>query len=96
MADNELTSEGTGLVKNWLAAQERLRTAKVEVGYAERDINESQRALAKWLLPADAVPGEKISVWHGDSLIQVEVPLQTHMLPTVTVRKRGRSISRAA
>src|SRR5262245_32254675 len=94
MADGDLTSEGTRLVQAWLAAQDRLRRANSEVVTAECDVSNSQSALAKWMLPEDAKPGEKICVWHGDSLIEVEVPLRTNEQARVTVRKRGRSIDR--
>lgn len=90
MADGELTGEGTRLVKAWLDAQERLRRAERDRNSAECDLKNSANALAKWMLPEDAKPGEKIAVWHVDSLIQVEVPLQSHMTPPITVRKRGK------
>lgn len=93
MADNELTSEGTRLVKDWLGAKERLEKLKREVTRAECDLSNTQTALAKWMLPQDAKPGEKIAVWHHDSLIQVEVPLQSHMPAPITVRLRGRQLS---
>jgi hypothetical protein len=46
-------------------------------------------ALAKWMLPEDVKEGEKIAVWFGDSLIQVEYGYE-HTDPVVTVRARGK------
>jgi hypothetical protein len=92
MVDDELTSEGTRLVKAWLGAQDEVERAKSRLRSAECDLANTQKALAKWMLPEDAKPGEKIAVWYVDSLIQVEVPLQGHMTIPVTIRKRGRSL----
>lgn len=94
----EVRSDGERLIKCWLGAQERLARAKSEVNSAECDLANSTMALAKWMLPEDAKSGEKIAVWYGDTLIQVEAP-PNHPTPgggdpKVTVRKRGRSLSR--
>lgn len=88
--------DGADLIKDWLHAQERLRRAKSEVNSAECDVNNSMRALAKWMLPTDARAGEKFCVWFGDSLIQVEVMTEHNADPEVTIRTRGKSISLAA
>lgn len=95
----DVSRDGDKLIKDWLHAQRRLEGAKREVNSAECDLLNSTNALAKWMLPDDAKPGEKIAVWYGDSLIQVEPP-PCHPVPggdaKVTVRQRGRSISLAA
>ena len=46
-------------------------------------------ALARWLMPDDMKVGEKIAVWHGSSLFQVE--LVSVGEPIVTVRTRGKA-----
>lgn len=91
----ELTSEGHRLVEDWLHANERLKRAESEVNSARCEVANTQNALARWLMPADAKTGEQIAVWHGDSLIQVTVPEKNGLTWTdakVTVRKRGRNL----
>lgn len=88
MAD--VLPEGERLIKQWLSATERLERAKSEKNSAECDVVNAQNALAKWLLPDDAKPGEKIAVWFGDSLIQAEVPQEIGRDAKVTIRTRGK------
>ena len=90
MAGSETpTDKGKRLINSWVAAQDRLVRAKSEVNGAECDVSNTRNALARWMLPEDVKPGEKIAIWYGDSLIQVE-----HVGPNydaiVTVRTRGR------
>lgn len=92
---DELTSEGERLVKAWLDAKQEVDRTKSHLNRAECDVTNTQNALAKWMLPEDAKPGEKIAVWYGDSLIQVEVPLQSHMTAPITIRKRGKRLRAA-
>lgn len=87
MADNDVTSEGCRLIEAWMGATKALDRACSEVNSREADVRNTRNALAKWLLPEDAKVGEKIAVWHVDSLIQVEV---TDRHPLITIRKRGR------
>jgi hypothetical protein len=103
---SDLTSEGDLLVREFLASQEALERARQDVNRAECNRNNAERALAKWLMPSDMEPGEKIGVWRGDSLFQVEMeprmaypvgegagePVVTHE-PKVTVRTRGKHFS---
>jgi hypothetical protein len=85
---SEATSDGKRLIDAWVGAQERERLAQSELNSARCEVSNSQRALAKWMLPDDAKVGEKIAVWHGDSLIQVE--MLSHGDAVVSVRTRGR------
>lgn len=98
---SDVTSEGDRLIRNWLRAAERVHQCKLELNTAECDLINAGEALAKWMKPPDAKPGEKIAVWFGDSLIQVEVggvprgetvngvgPAPTET--SVTVRYRGK------
>ena len=90
MAD-EATTEGKHLIARWLSARETERRLRAELNRAQCECFNAEQDLAKWMLPADAAPGEKIALWHGDSLFQVEVgnnaPPHDHK---VTVRTRGK------
>lgn len=88
------TSEGERLVKNWLSEQEHLERCKSDLNRAQCDLANAKNALAKWILPNDAKKGEKIAIWYGDSLIQVEVENEFHDT-TITVRVRGRHLHAA-
>lgn len=99
---SDATPEGQRLITVWLRCVDEHRRKQQAVYDAFRDVAESEAALAKWLAPPDAKPGEKIAVWFHDSLIQVEIggvqppmpagstvgegPSQTR----VTVRSRGK------
>jgi len=65
--------EGKRLIEQWLGAQRRTAQAELNWRDCTRDEREAETALATWLAPSDAKPGEKIAVWYGNSLIQVEV-----------------------
>lgn len=98
MAD-EVTRDGQHHIKAWLASIERYEQTDRERDRARHDKDNCAKALAKWMLPEDAKPGEKICVWYGDSLIQVEspdggVPSPGQRDPIITIRKRGRALSR--
>jgi hypothetical protein len=92
--NNEVTYEGEQKIKRWLAAQEGEQRAKNVLNRAECETVNAHNELAKWMIPSDAKVGEKICVWYGDSLIQVEIedgsPPGRYI---VTVRKRGRSLN---
>lgn len=100
MKDGDVTSEGKTLIANWLRSVDEHRRRQQSVYDAYSDVQSSEAALAKWLAPPDAAPGEKIAVWFGDSLIQVEmghdVPSNLadcpdERVPTrVTIRSRGK------
>lgn len=106
---SDLISDGERLVSAYLYAQEQLERAKREVIGSECSLNNAEEALAKWLMPADMAPGEKIAVWRGDSLFQVELaPRQAYEVgedgspgkvridhkAKVTVRLRGKDFNR--
>lgn len=92
MAD--VTPEGERLIKDWQAAQERLVRARSEVNGAECAVNNAMNALGRWLAPDDAEKGEKIAVWYGDSLVQVEIVNPFSNDYEITIRQRGRSLRR--
>jgi hypothetical protein len=97
---NDVTSEGNRLISQWLRCIDDHRRKQQAMWDAQKDVNESEAALIKWLAPPHAKPGEKIAVWFGDSLIQVEMgydvpPTQddgigTRVPTRVTVRSRGK------
>lgn len=95
---SEVVSEGKRLIELWLTARNRVENLDMQRSSAACDVLNAEAALAKWLAPDDAKPGEKIAVWFGDSLIQVEiggVVTETGEGPgfvsstRVTIRKRG-------
>lgn len=90
MADGDVTSEGKRLIDQWVRSRDHVAQLKRQLNSAECDMMNNHNALAKWLLPDDAKPGEKIAVWHGDNLVQVEVAGGLHGDHLVTVRTRGK------
>jgi hypothetical protein len=97
----ELTREGEDRTKRFLLAQESVRRAKDALNSAECELSNSEADLAKWLMPSDMKPGEKVAVWMSDSLFQVElVPRESYgaedgsvridHVPKVTIRTRGK------
>lgn len=97
--DNSVTTEGRRLVEAWTNARQLVTQCHRRLSEAQGIERETEAALAKWLAPSDAKPGEKIAVWYGDSLIQVEVggvitgegALAQHQTSTrVTIRTRGK------
>lgn len=91
MADGEVTADGRRFIANWLSACQQRDLMQRELARAEATEKHVQAELAKWLAPPDMVDGEKIAVWHGDSLFQVE-RIDLHTLK-VTVRSRGKHFS---
>jgi hypothetical protein len=98
MADGDVTADGSRLISEWLRAQESVERIRESLSSANSSLRHSEEQLAKWLIPEDAKPGEKIAVWFGDSLIQAEVggvvsgdgPVRAMSATRVTVRKRGK------
>lgn len=86
---DKATPEGQRLIEAWIRALDAVARAKVALGQAEAALDFSAAKLAEWMLPDDVAVGEKIALWHGDSLIQVEV---TNGDPVITIRTRGRSV----
>lgn len=70
-----LTHEGHDLVKAWVAAQQEVENARSTLSRRQSDLREAEMALARWMAPAvtKPQPGEKIAIWCGDSLFQLEV-----------------------
>ena len=68
----EPTREGEKLLKEWLAAKEREEETSRDANRARCDRANAEIALANWLLPTDAKPGEKVLMWCGHDLIQAE------------------------
>ncbi len=89
----ELTYAGQRVVDTWLEAQKAVASARDQLNRRDTDLLNATAQLGKWLLPSDAKPGEKIAVWHGDSLIQAEVVANRD--PIITVRLRGKHLHAA-
>jgi hypothetical protein len=105
VATGDVTREGERLLKQWLECLEGTRRAKEYLSRAECAEVNAHRDLAKWLMPPDMKPSEKIGVWVGDSLFQVEMiecvahPVeggepQVSYEPKVTIRSRGKNFWR--
>ena len=97
----DVTTEGSRLIARWLGAVRDVELAQGSLRTAENSEINAQAALAKWLMPSDMKPGEKVAVWHGDSLFQVELAPresfspqsgEAHIeyVPKVTIRTRGK------
>lgn len=87
---DKASPEGERRIKRWEEAKKHLERAKSTVNSAECELANATNDLAKWMLPEDTKPGEKICVWHLDSLIQVEASKDGIHDAIITVRKRGR------
>lgn len=97
------TSEGQQLISTWLEAKAEVDRRADALRRAQSDAHAAEKALVTWMLPPAiaAKPGEKIAIWAGDSLIQVEVggvvsgegPVQDQSSTRVTVRFRGKHFS---
>jgi len=72
---------------NIILTKERLADAQRKVSRESCAANNARNALGKWLMPYDAKVGEKFSVWHLDSLIEVTV---TNGDPELRIRTRGK------
>lgn len=89
-----LTADGKRFVNGWKDAQTALASAKQRVSSEESRLSNAESALIKWLCPEDVKVGEKLAVWHLDSLIQVEVTGLTPTRGKLSVRARGDSLGR--
>ncbi|MGH8217376.1 MAG: hypothetical protein ACREUT_02215 [Steroidobacteraceae bacterium] len=70
-----ITHEGLQLVRAWVRAKADATQAREALYRANDDEREAMRAFANWMAPQviKPKPGEKISIWVGDSLFQLEV-----------------------
>ena len=83
----EVTKEGQNLLDNWITIKQEVDKYQRYEKSAQEHLAEVTKRLANWMLPDDAVWGEKVCVWYLDNLIQVEV---TSDQPIITIRKRGK------
>lgn len=82
------TATGERLLKEWLAAAEEAQRHRRS---AERYTNaekEAEAAFGKWLLPEDAAEGEKVCMWNGSNLIQVEKLEDDEVRVSIRIRKK--------
>lgn len=97
------TADGERLISAWLAACEQVDRSRQQLYGRQSDMENAESALVAWMLPPaiEAKPGERIAIWAGDSLIQVEVgglesgdgPVRDRSPTRVTVRFRGKHFS---
>lgn len=101
MTTQNVTQEGLALIRDWIVAGREAEQAQKRYYEANKRLGEAEEALAAWLRPAviKPQPGEKICIWAGDSLFQLEVGGVTAKNPgfgmdietrdRITVRYRG-------
>lgn len=89
MANGDVTNEGKELIERWRAADKRVAALRVDLLKAQRELQTAEEKLAMWLLPTDAMEGEKFCVWYGDSLISAKELENGY---EVAIRKRGKSL----
>lgn len=77
MATGDPVSAAVRLIKEFEETKQLLNTARSDVVRRNLDMEQAERTLGEWLRPKDMVPGEKIGVWFGDSLYQVELEAVT-------------------
>jgi hypothetical protein len=66
MSETKATNEGRRLISEWQEAVERERQLfRDHIGAVNHE-REARQALGKWMIPADAKPGEKFGVWERD------------------------------
>lgn len=70
MNDTGVTKVGEELVREWWAAKQRAQRLRDEASRADTEARNAELELSRWLLPSDAVQGEKVGVWFIDSLVQ--------------------------
>ncbi len=87
----EVTREGKTLIENWQRAVQYRDRAVNDLSRTNKTLAECESRLADWMLPEDVDVGEKIAIWYGDSLIQVEVREPApNRLVRITIRLRGK------
>lgn len=69
--DDGVTKTGRELIREWAHAKERVERLREQINRAEVEAANAELALSRWMLPPDAKMGETISIWFGDSLLQV-------------------------
>lgn len=94
-ARSGVTGEGEKLIEQWLKAEQAREQAQKSLTNALNNAQQTESNLARWLLPDDAKTGEVISIWFGDSLIQVQCTQTKPNRGVVSIRQSGKSISEA-
>lgn len=85
--------QGRELIRAYQDAVERKSRAERELNAASCSKRNAINALAKWMLPADAKPGERFCVWDRDKhdvecLFEVTAPSHEAAEPQVALRYR--------
>lgn len=81
-----LTAQGAQLAEAWLSAKSTVEKLQKQMADANTDLDNTAAYFAKWMLPADAKPGERFAVPYKDMWVQVEV---TTGSPIVSIRPRA-------
>jgi hypothetical protein len=100
-----LNSDGIALISAYLNTQQTVASCEHHLQRARDDHETAEKNLATWLKPEDMKSDEKIGVWMGDSLFQIEMipkvftpadgsaPVMRYV-PKITVRYRGKEFYR--
>ena len=86
----DVVREGEELITRWRNSVKQKQNVLDNLTKANRELQTSEEKLAMWLLPKDALEGEKFCIWYGDSLISVQENEAGYI---VEIRKRGKSLS---
>lgn len=84
----QVTNEGLDLIKRWKFTVEDAAHLRGRLNRAECELKNAEEALAKFLLPDDALASETFCVWYGDSLIAAK---HNNGIKSVELRTKGKS-----
>lgn len=76
-------NEGLRLLRQWASACERAVSAKRELEHARCDVSNTENALTKWFVPANAAVGTTWMLAVGDTFLKADV------VPDGMVREDG-------
>ncbi len=68
MDTTQVTKEGNTKIERHTQAIVNLRRAESNVVSAETELANATNDLGKWMMPNDALVGETIGVWKGDTI----------------------------
>lgn len=69
---SEVTVKTEELLREWLSANHRVRTARRELNSAECAALNATNNLGRWLVPPDANEGEEFNLWFGSGVLRAK------------------------
>lgn len=82
-----VTKKTHDLVETFEGVLARVERARHELNSAECALSNARNALARWLIPAEAKPGEQFNIWYGNRLISVVVDSSGRREGPVTIKE---------